>query len=43
MSETYDDGKVICGPDGIVIRSYYFPAGTKRVPYEKVKGVIASR
>lgn len=35
----YDDGRIACTDDGLVIRNYYFPAGDKRVPYGKIKGV----
>ena len=39
MTENYDDGTVVCGPDRLEIRSYYFPFGTKRVPYTEVRGL----
>jgi hypothetical protein len=32
----YDDGRIACNDDGLVIRKYYFPAGDKRVPYGKI-------
>lgn len=35
----YDDGRIACTDDGVVIRKYYFPAGDKRVPYSKIEGV----
>ena len=35
----YDDGKVICADQELVIRHYYFPAGTKRVPYSAIREV----
>lgn len=35
----YDDGRVACTDDGLVIRHYYFPAGTKRIPYRAIRQV----
>jgi hypothetical protein len=37
--DTYDDGTIVCGPDRLEIRSYYFPVGTKSVPYAQIKGL----
>ena len=37
MTDTYDDGTIVCGPAGLEIHSYYFPFGTKRVPYAQVQ------
>lgn len=39
MGDTYDDGSIICGPDWLEIRHYYFPIGAKIIPYAHVKGV----
>jgi hypothetical protein len=39
MGEGYDDGKIECGPDGLHIRGYYFPWGSKRIPYASIRGV----
>lgn len=39
MTGTYDDGTIVCGPDRLEIHSYYFPFGTKSVPYTQVQGV----
>ena len=39
MSEDYSDGKVECTAKGIRIRGYYFPYGTKDIPYRSVKGM----
>lgn len=36
---TYDDGRIACTDDGLVIRRYYFPVGDKRVPYGKIERV----
>ncbi len=36
---SYDDGRVACGADSLVIRRYYFPFGDKRVPYGTIKDV----
>ena len=35
----YDDGRIVCTDDGLVIRKYYFPAGDKRVPYGAIDRV----
>jgi hypothetical protein len=37
----YDDGRIACTGDALVIRKYYFPFGDKRVPYGKIKRVQA--
>jgi hypothetical protein len=34
---SYDDGKIACTDSELVIRNYYFPAGTKRIPYSAIK------
>lgn len=39
MTDTYDDGTIVCGPDRLEIRAYHFPFGTKRVPYTLVQGL----
>jgi hypothetical protein len=35
----YDDGKIACTDSELVIRKYYFPFGTKRIPYAAIKEV----
>jgi hypothetical protein len=35
----YDDGLIVCGDDGVVIRRYYFPWGSKLVPYSRLRNV----
>jgi hypothetical protein len=35
----YHDRWIECMPDAIRIRGYYFPWGTKRVPYESIQSV----
>jgi hypothetical protein len=35
----YDDGKIVCGPELLEIHDYYFPFGTKRVPYTQIQGL----
>jgi hypothetical protein len=32
----YDDGRVACTERELVIRYYYFPFGTKRIPYTDI-------
>ena len=39
MTDTYDDGKIVCGADRLEIHSYYFPFGTKTVPYAEIRGL----
>jgi hypothetical protein len=39
MNEDYNDGKIECNAEGISIRGYYFPYGTKHIPYSSVKGL----
>lgn len=39
MSEEYDDGRVACATDGLRLRWYYFPWGTKHIPYDRIRGV----
>jgi hypothetical protein len=34
---TYDDGRIACTDDALVIRRYYFPTGDKRVPYGSIE------
>jgi len=39
VTESYDDGTIVCGIDRLEIHSYYFPFGTKSVPYTQIKGL----
>lgn len=39
MSNDYDDGTIECAADGIRIRRYYFPAGSKRTPYSSIRAI----
>jgi hypothetical protein len=39
VTDTYDDGMIVCGPDRLEIHSYYFPFGTKSVPYTQIEGL----
>ena len=39
MTDTYDDGTIVCGPDGVEIHRYYFPFGTKHVRYAQIQGL----
>ncbi len=39
MADDYDDGKIVCSLDRLEIHSYYFPFGTKSVPYRQIKGL----
>ena len=33
----YDDGRIACDGDGITLR-WYYPWGSKRIPYRSIKG-----
>lgn len=35
----YDDAKIVCGPDQLAIHEYYFPFGTKTIPYKQIQGL----
>jgi len=35
----YDDGRIACGETGMTIRGYYFPWGSKRIPYGAIHSV----
>lgn len=35
----YDDGRVACTDEGLLIRWYYVPAGSKKVPYSAIREV----
>jgi hypothetical protein len=35
----YDDGRVACTEEALVIRAYYFPPRDKRIPYGKIEQV----
>ena len=39
MTDGYDDGRLVCGLDRLKIGLYYFPFGTKSVPYDQIKGL----
>jgi len=39
VTDTYDDGTIVCGPDRLEIHCYYFPLGTKSVPYTEIQGL----
>jgi hypothetical protein len=39
VTDTYDDGKIVCRANRLEIHSYYFPFGTKSVSYTQIKGL----
>jgi hypothetical protein len=39
MADTYEDATVACGLDHLELRFYYFPFGTKRIPYDQITGL----
>lgn len=36
---TYDDGRIRCDGDALVIEGYYFPRGAKRIAYDEIRTV----
>lgn len=36
---TYHDRWIDCDEDAVRIRGYYFPWGTKRIPYDRIRSV----
>ena len=43
MESLYRDRWIECSPEGISIRAYYFPWGTKRIAYARSARYGASR
>ena len=39
MSAEYQDKRITCTADEIEIRGYYFPWGTKHIPYASIRSV----
>ena len=39
MNALYKDRWIECTADAVLIRGYYFPWGTKRVPYDSIREV----
>ena len=39
MTDLYADRWITCTGDAVLIRGYYFPWGTKRVPYQAIREV----
>lgn len=39
MPELYQDKWITCTGDVLSIRGYYFPWGTKRIPYQSIRSV----
>lgn len=39
MTALYEDRWIECTPDELRIRGYYFPWGTKRIPYSSIRQV----
>jgi len=39
MSSEYRDRWIECTPEGIRVRGYYFPWGTKHIPYSSIRSV----
>ncbi|MGA3216371.1 MAG: hypothetical protein ABSD97_11875 [Acidimicrobiales bacterium] len=39
MDSQYRDRWIECSPDGITIRAYYFPWGSKKIPYRSIRSL----
>lgn len=39
MSVLYEDRHIVCDDDAITIRRYYFPMGSRRIPYAQIRSV----
>jgi hypothetical protein len=39
MAQDYNDGIISCDAEGVEIRRYYFPSGSKRVKYGEITGL----
>ena len=39
MSVEYHDRWITCTPEQIAVRGYYFPWGTKHIPYARIRSV----
>ncbi|MGO8723696.1 MAG: hypothetical protein ACLQRM_13330, partial [Acidimicrobiales bacterium] len=39
MDSQYHDHWIECSPDGITIRAYYFPWGSKKIPYRSIRSL----
>jgi hypothetical protein len=39
MTADYNDRRIECSQDGLRIRGYYLPWGSKRIPFEEIRSV----
>src|SRR5262245_30971445 len=39
MAILYRDKRIVCDDDAITISMYHFPAGSKRIPYNEIRGI----
>jgi hypothetical protein len=39
MAILYEDNYIVCDDDAITIHMYYFPIGSKRIPYARIRAV----
>jgi len=39
MDDRYVEGSIECAPEHLRIHGYYFPWGTKSIPYSSIKGI----
>jgi hypothetical protein len=38
MAVLYEDDRIVCDDDAITIHMYYFPLGSRRIPYGMIRG-----
>lgn len=39
MTVLYEDQYIVCDDDALTINYYYFPIGSKRIPYQKIRNI----
>jgi hypothetical protein len=39
MALEYEDKWIRCTPDAVEVRGYYFPWGTKHIPYDSIRSI----
>jgi hypothetical protein len=39
MADEYQDMRITCDADGLAIRGYYIPWGTKRIRYDSIRSI----
>lgn len=39
MPVLYEDKHIVCDDEAITIQRYYFPLGSRRIPYRSIRGI----